>query len=245
MQVRRIFGAGRYATVAATVALVAALGGTSYAASTIIKPNSVGTRQLKNNAVTSAKVKNHSLLAADFKLGQLPAGPKGAQGDRGPAGVAGPAGLTGPKGATGDKGAKGDPGTQGVPGASGGAGFFASDVPPVPFATTSDANVTVQTLALAAGKYIITARTMAHNTAPATDSSLNCTLNAGGTPIDSTGSGQDIAAGGGVDTSVTLNNAVDLAAPGDATLVCHSSGTSGSYLERHITAVEVTALNGA
>jgi hypothetical protein len=242
MQFRRMFGAGRYASVTATIALVAALGGTSYAASTIIKPNSVGTRQLKNNAVTSAKVKNHSLLAADFKLGQLP---KGAQGDRGPAGVAGPAGLTGPKGATGDKGAKGDPGIQGVPGASGGAGFFASDVTPVPFATTSDANVTVQTLALAAGKYIITARTMAHNTAPATDSSLNCTLSAGGTAIDSTGSGQDIAAGGGVDTSVTLNSAADLAAPGDATLVCHSSGTSGSYLERHITAVEVTTLNGA
>lgn len=224
------------------MALVAALGGTSYAATTIIKPNSVGTRQLKNNAVTSAKVKNHSLLAADFKLGQLP---KGAQGDRGPAGVAGPAGLTGPKGATGDKGAKGEPGAKGDPGASGGAGFFAPAVTPVPFATTSDANVTVQTLALAAGKYIITARTMAHNTAPATDSSLNCTLNAGGTPIDSTGSGQDIAAGGGVDTSVTLNNAVDLATSGDATLVCHSSGTSGSYLERHITAVEVTALTGA
>jgi hypothetical protein len=51
--------------------------------------NSVGTAQLKKNAVTSPKVKDHSLHAADFKAGQLPAGPQGPKGDAGPQGPRG------------------------------------------------------------------------------------------------------------------------------------------------------------
>jgi hypothetical protein len=54
------------ATVIAVIALVVALGGTSYAAVTLPR-NSVGTAQLKNNAVNSLKVANGSLLKADFK----------------------------------------------------------------------------------------------------------------------------------------------------------------------------------
>jgi hypothetical protein len=73
--------------VVALVALVVALGGTSYAATQLSK-NSVGPKQLKSsavttkkikrNAVTSPKVRNGSLVAADFRAGQLKA--------RGPAG---------------------------------------------------------------------------------------------------------------------------------------------------------------
>jgi hypothetical protein len=73
------------ATVIAVIALVIALGGTSYAAVTLPR-NSVGTAQLKNNAVTSLKVANNSLLKADFKSGQIPAGAAGAAGAAGPAG---------------------------------------------------------------------------------------------------------------------------------------------------------------
>jgi hypothetical protein len=86
--------------VIACIALAVALGGTSYAAITLPR-NSVGTAQLKRNAVNSAKVKNFSLLRADFKRGQLPAGPRGPQGLQGGTGAAG---------AKGDKGDKGDPG---------------------------------------------------------------------------------------------------------------------------------------
>jgi hypothetical protein len=43
------------ALVVSTVALIVALGGTSYAAFTLPQ-NSVGTKQLKNNAVTLAKL---------------------------------------------------------------------------------------------------------------------------------------------------------------------------------------------
>jgi hypothetical protein len=97
-------GQGRFApapgTVIASIALVFALAGTSYATVSVIVPrNSVGTAQLKANAVISAKVKNGSLQEADFAAGQIPAGP---------------AGPAGPQGAKGDKGDKGDPGRIGT-----------------------------------------------------------------------------------------------------------------------------------
>ena len=80
---KRIFGNGSYANVTATLALVVALGGTSYAA---IK--------LPRNSVSSVQVKDRSLLKKDFKTGQLPAGKKGASGPQGPAGPAGQAGAS-------------------------------------------------------------------------------------------------------------------------------------------------------
>jgi len=92
------------ALLVSIVALIVALGGTSYAAITLPK-NSVGTTQLKSNAVTSGKVKNGTLLKTDFKAGQLPAGP------------AGPAGSAGAQGQKGEPGAKGETGATGVIGA--------------------------------------------------------------------------------------------------------------------------------
>jgi hypothetical protein len=71
------------ATVIASIALLLALGGTSIAAVTALPRNSVGTAQLKAGAVTSAKVRNGSLLRADFRPGQLQAGPPGPQGPSG------------------------------------------------------------------------------------------------------------------------------------------------------------------
>jgi hypothetical protein len=104
------------AMVVAFIALVVALGGTSYAIQAL-PSNSVGSKQLKNNAVTSKKikngsvnsnkVKNGSLMSADFKAGQLPAGPQG------------PRGLTGERGERGLQGEVGPPGP--ATGAAGGA----------------------------------------------------------------------------------------------------------------------------
>ena len=82
------------AMLVACIALVVALGGVSYAA-TVLPKNSVGTPQLKKKAVTGAKVKNGSLTAADFKAGQLPAGPQGSQGPQGPKGDTGAPGISG------------------------------------------------------------------------------------------------------------------------------------------------------
>ena len=100
-----------FANVMSTVAVMIALGGTSYAA-TRIPANSVDSAQIRSkavkssdlgdNAVTSTKVKNGSLRAQDFAIGQLPAGPRGATGAAGPTG---PQGLQGVPGATGALGA--------------------------------------------------------------------------------------------------------------------------------------------
>jgi hypothetical protein len=90
------------ALVLACLALLVAVGGTSYAQVTL-PANTVGTKQLKNGAVVASKVKARSLLARNFKLGQLPRGPQGAQGLPGAAGAQGPAGPAG---------AKGDPATR-------------------------------------------------------------------------------------------------------------------------------------
>jgi hypothetical protein len=86
------------ALVISCVALAIALSGASYAA-IIIPRNSVGPLQLKANAVNTSKVLNGSLLRADFKAGQIPAGPAGPAGAAGPAGPAGAAGPAGPAGA--------------------------------------------------------------------------------------------------------------------------------------------------
>jgi hypothetical protein len=73
------------AMVVACVALLVALGGTSYATiSALVPADSVGTEQLREGSVTSAKVRDFSLRIWDFKNGQLP---------RGPAGPAGPPGV--------------------------------------------------------------------------------------------------------------------------------------------------------
>jgi hypothetical protein len=97
------------ALVVACLALLVALGGTSYATVLAVPRNSVGPLQLQRNAVGPSKIAPNairsghvldgSLLTTDFKPGQIPQGPKGDKGD---------------KGSKGDKGAKGDPGLPGV-----------------------------------------------------------------------------------------------------------------------------------
>ncbi len=116
----------------AVVALMVALGGTTYAVNALprnsvgneqlrknsvgnaqLRKNSVGNAELRKNAVTSAKVKNRSLLAVDFKPGQLnrlvptsigPTGPQGTSGATGPDGPVGDTGALGPAGAQGPAG---------------------------------------------------------------------------------------------------------------------------------------------
>jgi hypothetical protein len=94
---KRMFNNGRYANVTATLALVLAMGGTSYAAYSL-PHNSVGSLQIRSaavknsdiggSAVTTSKVHDGTLRYQDFAPGQLPAGPQGAAGPQGPAGQA-------------------------------------------------------------------------------------------------------------------------------------------------------------
>ena len=80
----------RYANVAATLALVFAMGGTSYAAYTLphnsvgswqIRPSAVQVSDIAANSITSGKVRDGSLRRFDFAPGQLPAGPQGPAGE--------------------------------------------------------------------------------------------------------------------------------------------------------------------
>jgi hypothetical protein len=79
-----------YGNVASTLALVVALGGTSYAAFSLPR-NSVGHRQLQAGAVRGREVKNHSLGTADISsaVRRILRGSRGPQGHVGPAGPAG------------------------------------------------------------------------------------------------------------------------------------------------------------
>ena len=58
------------AFVVAVLALLVAVGGTSYAAFNLPK-NSVGTKQIKNNAVTTSKIKNGAVTGSKVNLSTL------------------------------------------------------------------------------------------------------------------------------------------------------------------------------
>src|SRR5215208_2291226 len=116
------------------IALIVALGGTSYAVVTgsidsrAIKNNSVRGKDVRNNTLRSGDVRNRSLLAKDFRRGQLRAGPRGATG------------ATGPRGA---RGLRGENGTTGPPGPTmadieGGADAFLVPPDELPFAGRSN-----------------------------------------------------------------------------------------------------------
>jgi hypothetical protein len=79
-----------YSNITATLALMIALGGTSYAAFTL-PHNSVGPRQIRAGAVRSRQVKNGSLAVRDLSS----AARKSLRGITGPPGPAGPQGPQG------------------------------------------------------------------------------------------------------------------------------------------------------
>ena len=132
-----------YANVTATLALIVALGGTSYAAVTItgrdVRDHSLTGRDVARGTLTGSHVKNGSLRAADLapplrqdvlgasskgeELGRPgPTGASGPKGDTGPQGGAGPQGNAGLQGVPGPEGPKGDEGPTGVTGPDGTVG---------------------------------------------------------------------------------------------------------------------------
>lgn len=127
----------RTATVVACIALVIALGGTSYAVSRPA-PNSVGTAQLRDRAVTAAKIRPSAIRGyhlakgaigtREIRDGSIQSPDLGwtvwrdLRGVPGPAGAQGEGGSRGPQGDGGARGSEGPPGPQGVAGPMGAAG---------------------------------------------------------------------------------------------------------------------------
>ena len=87
---RRLANRLTYANVTATLALVVALGGTSYAAFRLPR-NSVGATQIRAAAVRSSEVKDRSLGVRDLSYAAR-SSLRGATGAPGPAGIPGPQG---------------------------------------------------------------------------------------------------------------------------------------------------------
>lgn len=203
------------ATVIAVIALVVALGGTSYAAVTLPK-NSVGTAQLKNNAVNSLKVANGSLLKADFKSGQIPPGPAGPAGPAGAAGAAGAAGPAGPSDAY--------------------SGFKNGPVAaPSTLSTIATLNIPQ------AGNYVIFAKLWMFDNVN-TDVLTDCTLVAGTDSDESRtmleGNSGTVVAG----ATVALNVVHVFAAAGAVALNCNGFGVNISINSIKITAIKVANL---
>lgn len=203
------------ATVIAVIALVVALGGTSYAAVTLPK-NSVGTAQLKNNAVNSLKVANGSLLKADFKSGQIPPGPAGPAGPAGAAGAAGAAGPAGPSDAY--------------------SGFKNGPVAaPSTLSTIATLNIPQ------AGNYVIFAKLWMFDNVN-TDVLTDCTLVAGSDSDESRtmleGNSGTVVAG----ATVALNVVHVFAAAGAVALNCNGFGVNISINSIKITAIKVANL---
>ena len=97
--------------IVSVVALVCALGGTSYAVSQLPK-NSVGAKQIKKDAVRGSELKSNSVGSSEIKTGAIASGEIAnatiSEDDLAPSVKDG---LGGPKG---DKGDKGDPGLPGT-----------------------------------------------------------------------------------------------------------------------------------
>jgi len=205
-------------TAIAVIALVVALGGTSYAA-VVLPANSVGTVQLKKNAVTSAKVKDGSLLKTDFKAGQIAAGATGPAGSTGPAGPTGSAGPAGPSDAY--------------------SGFKNGPVAaPSSLATIATLNIPQ------AGKYVIFAKLWMFdnvNTSVLTD----CTLVAGPDTDESRtmleGNSGVVVAG----AVVALNVVHEFTAAGAVALNCNGFGVNISINSIKITAIKVANLTNS
>lgn len=135
------------ATVIAVIALLVALGGTSYAVTQLPKDSvgneqlqdgAVGPMKIKAGAITAGKIRNESITSQKIRNGTIQRwdigwstwngllgarGPQGAMGKTGPQGPAGPQGLVGETGAT---GAQGPIGLTGATGPQGPAGPLAN-----------------------------------------------------------------------------------------------------------------------
>lgn len=159
--------ANRYANVTATLALFIALGGTSWAVSTLPR-NSVGTPQLRAGAVTGAKVRDGSLSAADFSTGTAGFGRRGPRGPLGPTGGVGSPGAPGAVGARGPSDASVDTGSSRK------------------LSAQANVAITVNTLdALPAGSYMLTANAQAVDFANAGEI-VTCRILANGQVVAST-----------------------------------------------------------
>jgi len=114
--------------VVASLALMVALGGTSYAVATVtgrdVRNSSLTGADVKNSSLTGRDIRNGSVTSSDLSSGLLggSSGADGADGADGEDGESGANGADGPSGAAGSNGNDGPTGASGPPGQQGAAG---------------------------------------------------------------------------------------------------------------------------
>jgi len=114
-------------------------------------------------------------------------------------------------------------------------------------AFVANTDQTVATVALPAGKFVLTAKVVANNN-EAAPRQVDCSLNLGATQVDDLfgDAGLDIQGASTDDRVViSLTGAGTLAAAGNATVVCRTNGPDGNWIARSITAIQVGTINGS
>ncbi len=209
-------------TAIATVALIAAFGGTATAA------NLVTGKDIKNNSVTGKDVKRGSLQTSDLSK-------KARASLKGNAGQAGPAGPQGAPGANGKAGPKGETGPQGpatLPTVR--TKTLASD------ALVADTEETILSFAPPAGQYVINAKVSSF----ASGSGLRqCDLYRGETAIDTV---QLNPGGPNLRMPMSLQAVATLGpdAANSLKLSCSVAGSEGSVAHNKLTLIPVGSVEG-
>ena len=223
-----------YANIAATLAVLFSMSGGALAA--------------KHYLITSTTQISPKVL----KKLTARAGPTGPTGTTGPVakegspGKRGPAGAEGSSGKTGPAGAEGSPGKTGSTGATGSGSTTAfntnsgSDM--LSFPSTSNEGLTVASLELPAGKFSVLGKLTADDDSPNVNAVATCELLLGETTIDPGFYGQALGAAPNDRATVVLSGVGTLSHPGTAQIVCNVNSTSGKYLNRSITAIQVGRL---
>jgi hypothetical protein len=230
------------AGVIACLALAIALGGSAFAATTLVPKNSVGSAQVVNGSLQKVDLSKRAVTA--FR------GARGARGLQGPTGAQGP---VGPQGIQGPKGDKGDTGPS-----NGFENFYCASAadagctqPPVTIdQSTKTAAPFFLTMNLPPGSFIITGQVtvVAHDDVDPPDWRVGCELR---TPL----SGPGFAGGGfatvgdtngdASETTIPIVFGTRLAGGGTAGIRCWraaGSGAAGAGANPIVTYVDMSAV---
>jgi hypothetical protein len=206
----KLFTSGRYAAVASTLALVVAVGGTSYAAVKITGAS------IQNNTVTTKDIKDKTLKVKDLS----PGAKSTLKGATGPAGPAGATGATGQPGANGAQGPVGPSNVYSVWNDS---------------STVLGGSKTVLSQSLQPGAYWVSSKVWAYSTSTVTPY-MHCTLSAQAIASDQTGVDLPttfLGTWGNVSNQIVFT----AAAPVNVTLSCY--GFNANAVWKKMTAVKV------
>lgn len=232
------------ATVISVTALLFALGGTGYAATTLIHA-SVSRGQTPKRP-TNDRAADARQLSAFFNSHR-----RGLVGPRGAAGAAGAAGVPGSAGAQGPQGVAGAQGIQGVQGPTGPSAAYSATQAGSILNATAD---TVLSLSLPAGKYVLSASVRAGNFDTVNGVAVFCTLEQHSTSTGLTSAGarlQANATNNAWETTLSPVATVVLSSPDAIDLDCiNSASTTPSsstvaWVGAEITATTVGSLNGS